>query len=424
MTIGILVSGALAWRAANKVARGHSGPFVSGLWIGYCALCIFGYLAGSWLGLLVITLPCLVLFWIGLYRIAAYILPLSDAKKQRPNAFRSLLTFTMGTNYPLYVATEGKLEERVPGNVYRQFFAGPGLIITRADQTAYRTDGVKVLGIAEPGVTFTKVFELPPQVVDLRPQLQSFTVQALTKDGIPVQVLIFIPFQIQRGGQEPELGKPYPFRRRAILEAMARRPVERGASDEDTYEHEWNVDLVPIVATRVVQDLISHYKVDELCAADDPSRDPRMEIVVQLRAAMKKEMVPFGIKVLGGGISNLIARDDSIVARRVENWRTEWVSEMLVQLSAGDVERKRQIEQARAEAEASVVLKLGQVVEKCLCDGPGTQAALALRFVDCLGEIVSETETQWPLPETLKATLNQLRGKLVAETPKLNAPKG
>jgi len=423
LTVGILCSGALAWRAGNKLTKGSGGPFVTGLWLGYCALCIYGYVAGGLLGLLLITIPCLALFWIGMYRIAAYILPLSDAKAQRRSTFRSLLSFTMGTNYPFSVAQECKLEERVKGDVYRQFFSGPGVLITRADQTAFRADGVKVLDIAEPGVTFTQSLELPPKVVDLRPQLRSFTVEALTKDGIPIQVLTFVPFRIQRDGKEPELGKAYPFRKRAVFEAMTKRPVERGASDEDTYEHEWNVDLIEMIGTRVIQDLICQYRVDELCAADS-GRDPRLEIITQLQATMKKEMQAFGIEVMGGGISNLIPRDESIVARRVENWRTAWVSDMLIQLSAGDAERRRQIEEKRVEAEAQVVLRLGQVVEECLCDGPATEAALALRFVDCLGEIVSETENQWPPPKALEATLNQLRGKLVAEQPKLQAPEG
>jgi regulator of protease activity HflC (stomatin/prohibitin superfamily) len=300
--------------------------------------------------------------------------------------------------------------------VYSQFFSGPGITLAHCDQAAYRTDGIKFLGIAEPGVTFTGMFEQPPQVIDLRPQLRAFFVDALTKDGIPIRVLTFIPFRIQHGKQEAELGKSFPFRRKAIFEAITQKPVERTSGEGDQQELEWNVDLVPMVATRIVQDIICNYKVDELCAADDPERDPRMEIVPQIRAEVKKAMIPYGIDVLGGGISNILPADKSILERRVENWRTEWVRQMYIELSEGKAERKRQIEEARAEAETEVVIRLGQVVEECLADGSSTQAALALRFIDCLGEIVSETENQWPPPPDLEETLTQLRGKLLRDS--------
>ena len=422
LVTGILVSGALAWPAGNKLTKGSGGPFVMGLWFAYCALGIYGYLAGGWLGLLLITIPCMALFWIGMYRISAYLLPLNEPKEQRPSAFRSLVTFSMGNNYPFFVAQEGKLVERVKGDVYNQFFAGPGVLITRADQTAFRANGVKVLGIAEPGVTFTEVFELPPKIVDLRPQLCAFAVDALTQDGIPVRVGTSIPFRIQRGRDEPTLGQAFPFRKSAVFEAMTRRPVERGASDEDAYEHEWNVDLAKMIGTRAIQDILCQYRVDDLCAADS-GRDPRLEIVNQLQATMKKELAPYGIEVLGGGITNLEPKDPSIVERRIENWRTAWVNSMLVELTEGDAERQRLVQEARAEAEAEVVLKLSKAVEGCLTDGPAAEAACALRFVDCLGEIVSKAESQWPPPKALESTLNQLRGKLVEEHPKLQAPE-
>jgi regulator of protease activity HflC (stomatin/prohibitin superfamily) len=297
--------------------------------------------------------------------------------------------------------------------VYSQFFSGPGIILAHCDQAAYRTNGIDFLGIAEPGLTFTGMFELPVEPVDLRPQLRAFFVDALTKDGIPIRVLIFIPFRIQHGKQKVELGKSFPFRRKAIFEAISQKPVERISGEGDQQELVWNVDLVPMVATRIIQDIICNYKVDELCAADDPDRDPRMEIVPKIRAEVKKAMIPYGIEVLGGGISNILPVDKSILERRVENWRTEWVRQMYVELSEGKAERKRQLEEARAEAEAEVVIRLGQVVEECLADGASTQAALALRFIDCVGEMVSEKQNQWPPPPDLEKTLTQLRGKLV-----------
>ncbi len=407
---GIVLAGILLARILGNIIRGRSGRFVAGLWFGFCALCIFGYLAGGWVGLLTITLPSVAIFWVGLFRISAYILPLRDRSQQR-EAFRSLLTFTLGTNYPYYFAKDGKPDKRVDGNPYLQFFAGPGIVYTDCDHAAYVTDGVNVKGVFEPGLTFTHLFDLPPKVVDLRPQLRAFPVEALTKDGIPIKVVIFIPFRIDSGGQLVELGRPFPFRKRAVYLAVAGELIERKPNKEESGKrHEWDGQLVPVIATRIVQDIISRYTVDELCAPLDPERDPRVEIATELRKRVKEALLPLGIEAIGGGISNLIPQDSAVMQRRLDSWRTEWQRRILRLMSEGEAERKRQIELARAEAETEIVVRLGRIVEESMRTGGVSQAALALRFVDCLGEIVSESEGQWPLPDGVEETLKRLRG--------------
>ncbi len=122
--------------------------------------------------------------------------------------------------------------------------------------------------------------------------------------------------------------------------------------------------------------------------------------------------------MIGGGISNLYPNDkpelkDSVVIRRrLDSWRTEWQCRMLRVMSEGEAERKQQIERARSEAETEIVAKLSRIVEKGAREGGASHAALALRFIDSLGEMVSTTNGQWPLPPDVEATLKQLRGEI------------
>lgn len=414
--IGLLSAVALAGMMGalvlGKLIRGRSGRFIAGLWFGYCGLCIFGYLAAGWLGLLTITLPSVAIFWIGLYRISAYILPLRD-KSQRPQALRSLLTFTMGTNYPYYFVKNGKAEQRVEGNPYHQFFAGPGLVHTDCDHAAYITSGIQVRGVFDPGLNFTGMFDLAPKIIDLRPQLRRFYVEALTKDGIPIRVLTFVPFGIHPGTQKVGLGRPFPFRHRAVYDIVAREPVERKRKkDESGERHEWDVQLIPLVTTRIVQDIIGKYTVDDLCAPLDPDHDPRVEIVTEMKRKLGKALLPFGIELVGGGISNLLPLDETVLERRLDNWKTEWERRILLLMTEGKAERTKQIEEARAKAEEEIVLRFSQIVQERVLDSSASETALALRFIDCLGEIVSRSETQWPLPESAQETLKCLRGEI------------
>jgi regulator of protease activity HflC (stomatin/prohibitin superfamily) len=412
---GIVAGGLLASSLLGQFIRGRSMQFLLGMWLGFCALCIAGFVAGGRLGLLTISFPAIVIFWIGLYRISIYTLPL-QGKSQRLQALRCLLTFTMRTNYPYYFIKDGRPEERVGGNPYGQFFAGPGFIYTGCDHAAYVTDGVRVKGVFDPGLSFTEMFDLEPKVLDLRPQVRTFQVQALSQDGIPIRLRASIAFRIRSDPHrpQPQLGRSFPYHREAIHQIVAGELTDRKTEkNPDERTHEWDEELVPVLATRIVQDVIGSYTVDELCASFEPDCDPPVEICERLMAEVRRSIASLGLDFVDGWISCPEPAERSVVERRVDNWKTEWARQVLLRMSEGRAERTRQIEKARAEAEAEIIMKLGRVVEESLGTNEASQAAIALRFIDCLGELVSETETQWPLPQGIDETLKRLRGEVV-----------
>jgi hypothetical protein len=81
--------------------------------------------------------------------------------------------------------------------------------VRRFDRDGYRSknDGARVLGS----------FERIRSVIDLRDQVQEISVNARTRDGIPVYVKnMRVIYSVQRDGQEPSLQKPYPFKPEAV----------------------------------------------------------------------------------------------------------------------------------------------------------------------------------------------------------------
>jgi regulator of protease activity HflC (stomatin/prohibitin superfamily) len=284
-------------------------------------------------------------------------------------------------------------------------------VYTDCDHAAYVTDGINVKGVYEPGLGFTELFDRKPRTLDLRSQLRAFQVEALTKDGIPIRVLTFTPFRLNTNGQTAELGKPFPYDPAAIHTIVSRELVERKRKREESGEvHEWDGKLVPVIVTPIMRDIISKYNVDELCAPLDANRDPRVEIAAEMRKRAKEALLPMGIDLIGGGISNLIP-DKGVIERRLDNWRTDWERKILAMMNENRAKYAGLIERARGDAEAETI---SRVIKSIGERGDQGELELTLRFFDCLGEIVRECDTQWPLPASTKATLKRLRGDVEA----------
>jgi regulator of protease activity HflC (stomatin/prohibitin superfamily) len=372
-----LVSGMLlaAWTVPwllGKIVGGKSRKFFTSLWLGFCALSLSGYMAAGWIGLLTITLPSVVIFWLGLYLISIYILPLRDASQQS-QAFRSLMTFTMGTNYPFYfVNDQSKPDKRVDGNPFGFFLAGPGLVYTPPDHAAYISNKVMDNRVGQPGLTFTRQFDLEPEIVDLRVQLRTFDVEARTKDGIPIKVLTFVPFRIDSGNQRVELGGPFPFRPGAVHKALAHELTERKSSKQEGGErYEWDGKLVPVIVTRIMQDIIGRYTVDELCEPGNLERDPRVEIAAEMRRQAQEALRPYGLEVVGGGISNLVPQDGQVVQQRIKSWQTNWRKKILERTSEAEAYRVKITEEAKAKTEQDIVQYMTEVANQDTADSRG-----------------------------------------------------
>ena len=75
------------------------------------------------------------------------------------------------------------------------------------DEYAEKNDGARVLDS----------FERLRSVIDLRDQVQEISVNARTRDGVPVAVRnMRVIYSVQRDGREPSLELPYPFDKQAI----------------------------------------------------------------------------------------------------------------------------------------------------------------------------------------------------------------
>jgi regulator of protease activity HflC (stomatin/prohibitin superfamily) len=405
LLVAILLVTLLAYQRGKKMGKERGAGFAVGLWLGYCGSCAFGYWAAGWLGLLTITLPAWLTFWGALFGISRCLLPLKDSS-QWTKAFRSLVTFSLGTNYPYHVLEERELAERVAGNPFSMFFAGPGIVLTGPAHAPVIWTGLQFKRVGEPGLNFTERFEAVYQTVDLRTQLRAFPVEAITKDGIRVRILSFFPFRLHAKGQEPRLGTSFPLDEESIFRAVREQPVEEGQ------KLSWD-DLVSITATRILRKIISEYRFDELCEPFDPTKDPRLEIRAKLVDEVRAKVQPHGIEIIGGGIGNILPSEPSLVEQRVNAWRAEWERKISVIIGEAQANAIWEIERAHVEAQTDLIAAIRQVVEQRPGINPDVLANMAaLRFIEALEEMACSPNVRKAVPDDTSMTLDYVRRML------------
>jgi hypothetical protein len=409
LMIAIALVAVLAYRRGHNFSGRRGALVISLTWLGWCAFCLLGYVAGSPLGLLLIALPSLTLLWIGGYFLSQIVLPLNEdaTPADRQQAFRALITYTLGSNYPYYAVEDRKKKERAPGNVFRQFFAGPGIVMTSCDQTVVISSGTKIKEVPEPGLSFTGLFETIAEIIDLRLQLRAFPVEALTKDGIRIKVLTFVPFRIQAGDDWPKMGKSFPFRKSAVFKAMREQLIDR-TKEKQGEKRSWD-EQISIIATQVIRRIISQYAFDDLCAPYQPQRDPRQEIIKELRRQLKDEVEELGIQAIGGGISNLLPADSRLLQQRMDNWQAEWARRMTAETGKGEAEYIRLVESARAQAQAEMIRTISEGFERAGAAKETTPEMIALRFIEALEKMIQSPAVQQALPTATAETVEAMR---------------
>jgi hypothetical protein len=415
LIVAIVVVAALAYGLGYRFSRWRGAWAASLAWVGWCALSLFGYATAHLAGLFLITLATAVAFWINAYKLTQRLLPLSDKASQteRRLAFRALLTYTLGRNHPYYTVENRKATLRAPGNVYSGAFAGPGIVITSCDQAVVIWDGIKIKGTRDPGLSFTDKFETIAEVIDLRTQLRAFDAEAITKDGIRIKVLTFVPFRIN-AGRWPASDESFPFKKGAVFQAMQGQVVERsqekkeGKVVENKQKRAWD-ENVRIVATQAIRRIVAEYTFDDLCAPYQPQRNPRLEIRDRLRQQLKEELLPKGIEALGGGISNLLPTDAKLLQQRIGNWQAEWERKIAEDMGRGEAEYIRMVESARAQAQAEMIRTISEGFERAGAIESISTEVIALRFVEALEKIIQSPDVRQALPPASAETVEVMK---------------
>jgi regulator of protease activity HflC (stomatin/prohibitin superfamily) len=421
--------------AYGLILGGLTACFLLYLWLRFKPLAVFVTLAASALWIVglrgytganaIVALLSLAaagaVLALGLYFVSGFILPLSE-EGQHAKAYGFLRDYIARANRPgvVIVAAQrqkDKVQERVAGNRLSRMANGPGFVLTGCDHTAAISNGLKFKGVQDPGITFTGFGDQVVHAIDLRPQLRVFPVDAMTRDGIKIRVLASVSFRINAGHRQPEPGQHLPFNKSAAIKAVIRaQRVEhegKGQTPQRMKQRAWD-ELPPLIAKRVLQDIISKRAFDGLCAPYQPGGDPpRKTLATEFCAQLAVQLEPLGIQLIEGGISDLEPADPQVYVRRVENWQAEWSRKIMVKEAKGHAARLGILERARAEARAELILSLGRQLEELSVGRAGLSSREVLgQFLTVLEELMMQPGIRPLLPGRTKEALGSMRETL------------
>ena len=419
LAIGILVLPTLWCR------RSMIGPFVLpfrlllGLWVLWCLALIWGM--REWrvgVELFVSMATTLSLFMVGLRAASGSLFPL-PGREHWGKALGFLRDWVLGYNFPGYVVVdelyeEDKVEMRVPGNRFREsgFGSGPGFIISGANHAVAVSSNTRFKGVKGPGVVFTGYADQVMQTVDLRPQLRAFPVEAITRDGIRINTSIFVPCKIYSRGK-PRLGEHLPYSPTAGFKAIRSQEMRHenpGQTQDRMTNYRWE-ELPRLIATRILQDIISRYDFDELYGPYRPEGGPARKMIAdELIGRLRGELEEIGIEVAGGGISDLQPADSEVYVKRAQNWKETWEYRIALQKSESQAEWFKMVERARMEAQADLILAIGRRLESSMTRTDLRPQAALTQFVKLLDELMRQHPTlEGVVPEKTVETLMELR---------------
>lgn len=371
----------------------------------------------------------LAAFWLlgGLIFNSQYLFPVKTFSA-RVMALQCLWAWYLGQHRSSYVICDGSSYERIRGS---RFYGTAGVVLVDANSAVVMESGLEYTRTIGPDMPqppgrfsnpqvrsstfFLDQYELVRGVVDLRPQMRSSRVKALTRDGIEVWCELYVDFEIQRDDSKCHRNTVYTFDNQSVYRAVygeaikkdEQRPSEAeqdepmGTELEEPYR--WT-DAVINEGVDELRHILSQYTLDQLYAADKPDEDPRTEIETNLCSCLAMRVQSKGVNILRITLGAFRA-PELVVAQKVDTWKAEWTRRQTITKAEGESESKRRMEIARALAQLEMI----QSITQSLQDEPAPVSAsiVAIRLIQALEQMVNQTQVQrgaqLMAPETQKS---------------------
>lgn len=258
------------------------------------------------------------------------------------------------------------------------------------------TKGPEYARAIGPGYVRLEDAEMVTQVIDLRRHYRLIPVQALTRDGIPIEGTISILFQVKQDQAFADSTLPYPYDPGAIFWVDY---LDNFRSDDGLLP--WYDHIAPLAANELITEL-SRYSLDELFTLRTERSlidDIRHEISDQL----VEEYDRFGVTILRVSLGQLRVADE-VAKRRLQSWQEEWegrVSNKPENVDDFSFERRKL---AAAKAQIQLVRRAVESIETMHRSSNAELTDVVLsRLLEAVSSAMENEAVQELLPDDVRA---------------------
>ena len=375
-----------------------------------------------------VIIVLIVIPWLASHFIHA----LYDTKDVK-EAWRFLKRNTLGMRAlaPLMIVKEGHVFVGA-GSLYDRV-GGRGLLIVYNDSAVVIERGGRVVSVKGPSISFLKPFERIWGIVDLRPQRWPLTVNAMSKEGIPISCEAIITFKIDDrfidgGGnvqtklpveiktqlasneeldkeiaQELEqagIGEPFPYIEEAVFNAATSIWMRIQQPDHKEQLRRWTGRVIIGGTEGTLRNILANYRLDWLLQSPQPGQEhPREEVRRQLEEKLLGSFSvsnDVGAKILRVELGEIAVRDakdkdgkpfgvpDKVYTQWLRAWQAGWEQRAVESQAEGEAELAR-LQIAQVQAQAEMILTLTEAIRSLVTDaGELSSYTLATRFVETL----------------------------------------
>lgn len=373
-------------------------------------------------GLVVIgMLPGLCAVGAALFLASNFIVSLYRLRRQRDgfgHIWRSLvgrLSFS-----PYVIVSEGMVNPR--SSEILKCVGGPGGILIYNDSAVVLEQGGRLTRVMRPG-SFSSIgrFEKVHDVIDLRPMHWSYTVSALSKEGIPVSAIVAVEFQVDTGGRAPTDKEPFPATDEAIFTASTCRWMRDPDNSEDDQYFDWARRMVIGDTEGSLRGILARYPLDALVGLErPPSSDvkfPREAIQKELMKDLQKSAVNLGAQINKVRLGE-IEVDERVTGKWFEAWWNGWQNYAMLEQKKGEAKREEWREKAKAQAQIDVITAVTHAFQRAVARDPRIPThLLIMRLMEVFDRFALDPNTIIYLPEKTIGTLKSLQELIAQKSP-------
>ncbi len=438
-----LIAIILWWSWLNSHVFGEKRGLYSAF--GHIVVVLTGWILNHWVGIFLFSFPIILGYYLTLFQIALILIPTNTPEKRSKDwaekwrRFIVLVSYTWGVQYPMFVVTHAweKLTPRINGGFN---FGKPisGIIWTKSHQVAAISSGNQFRRVDGPGAIFTRKNERPFQVIDLRNQLRSSTIDVISQDGLRYNAEVSMVFRIDPEAWDKEtyqdLRRKNPLLRDAdkpsntkgsfvfsparIRAAMSITGTQAVDVNKIIYWDQWALNVVE-EATRKV---LSQRTLEQLWRPEDDGKGMNAldNIEGAISAIAQPALRAAGILLNETRVTKLLfpsaekEKQMDIPKQQIESWKADWERKRIAILDHADTEADHSQQEARAYAESVLLNSIAEGLEKSRVIYHGLpKDVVAMRFLSSLQDFISKQaqedgkEQKPKMPEWLAKLLSE-----------------